>query len=128
MGSEVNINPEQLPLAVAFAQMNASEDAVSGSASIPTSAWTTVLSYTPTEAKVLTSFNADVGAILAQTFRVRLRVGTIVKISEALSSTNMGVINCAIRVPAGVAVDVQVFHAEATAQTYEASIQHRKAA
>lgn len=116
------------PLPVTFDQASLGEDAVAGSASIPAgTVFVTVLSYTPTEDKIVTFFNADVGAIIAQNFRVRLRVGGVTKLTEALSSTNMGVIPTSIRVPAGVAVEVQVVHGEVAAQTYEASISYRKA-
>lgn len=124
---QVRILGQTQSIPVSLAQSNLGEDAVYGAASVPITAWGTVLAFTPTEDKIVSAFNADVGSILAQNFRVRIRIGGMVKISEALSSTNMGVIRCALRVPAGVAVDVQVMHGEATAQTYEASIAYRKA-
>lgn len=102
------------------------EDSVVGSVSVPAGAgFTTVLSFTPVADKMITDFNADIGAIVSQNFRVRLRVNAVTKMTEALVSTGQGMIHFPIKLLTGIVAEVQVSHAEVTAQTYEASIAFR---
>lgn len=86
--------------------------------------WTTVVSLTPTEDRIMTSFGADLVALLSTTYRFRVLLDGVVKWHEVASTTSVGAIVARMKVPADGTVEVQVLHAEATSTLAGGSISH----
>lgn len=95
-----------------------------GEVSFAGNVWTTVVSLTPAADRIMTSFGADLVALLSTTYRFRVLLDGVVKWHEVASTTSVGAIVARMRVPAGSTLEVQVLHAEATATLAGGSISH----
>lgn len=98
-----------------------------GEASVPASTWTTLVSLTPTEDRILTSFGADMAALLSTNYRFRLTLDGATKWQEVASTTSTGEIIARMRVPSGSTVTVDLFHSEASATDANGSFSHESA-
>lgn len=98
-----------------------------GEVSVPASTWTTVVSLTPTEDRIITAFGADLTALLSTNYRFRLTLDGATKWQEVASTTVKGEILARMKVPAGSTVTVDLFHSEAAATNANGSFSHESA-
>lgn len=96
--------------------------------SVPGNVWTTVLSFTPGEDRLVTSFDADVIGVVSLNYMFRLRLDAVVKWHEVASTTAVANIVSKVLVPVGSVLDIQVYHVDAVAQNCGASISHESPA
>jgi hypothetical protein len=85
-----------------------------------------VVSLTRPNAITIVGFNTDPDALVSFDFRYRLTVGGAVKVSEVVAANRLSWIPVTIDVAASTTVKVQVFHTQATAQDFQASIAYRE--
>lgn len=107
-----------------YTRRGSDSDIEYGTVSVPTSVWTTVVTFTATEDRTITAFGADLLALLSTTYRFRLQVNAAVKWSEVATTTAIAYIPVPMSIVSGDVVEVQVFHSEATATDAGASIAH----
>lgn len=97
---------------------------VYGEVSVTANAWTTVVSLTPTEDRIMTSFGADLVALLSTNYEFRLLLDGAVKWHEIAGTTSVGAIVARMLIPSGSTVQVQILHGEAAATQCGGSISH----
>lgn len=113
------------PLRVAADDSGTREISHGAVAAVPANAWTTIVSVTVADDRVVTAFGADLAALLGTRYRFRLRIDGEVKWSEVASTDAISYIPVPLDAPAGATIDVQLTHGEATATDCVASIAHR---
>lgn len=84
---------------------------------VATATWTTIVSYTPAADDVVETIMADLAALLGVRYQIRVLVATVIQVGpETVHTDQPSAMRVGLRVASGQLVELQVKHAEATAQ------------